>query len=153
MYHALRSRKRHRASLERAQADPSPRDDILRYETTWIGTASSPPLFDNASWNQNDSSLMLLLRSSDIADGWNTASLHLSAAEIQLYGAFSNALRRIKSSRISQLDFLYCIFFLNIYNIDLIKVLLVNLIVDYKSVSDRVRKPDSITNIVVGYHN
>ena len=30
MCHALRSRRRHRASLERAQADPSPRDDILR---------------------------------------------------------------------------------------------------------------------------
>ena len=28
--HALRSRRRHRASLEKAQADPSPRDVILR---------------------------------------------------------------------------------------------------------------------------
>ena len=61
----------HRASLERAQADPSPRDDILPYETTWKETASSPPLFDNASWNHHNSSLMLLLHSSDITDGLN----------------------------------------------------------------------------------
>ena len=41
------------------------------YETNWIGTASSPPLFDNASWNHHDSSLMRLLHSSNIAEGWN----------------------------------------------------------------------------------
>ena len=75
------------------------------YETTWIGTASSPPLFDNASRDHHDSSLMLLPRSSNIADGF------------------------------------FCIvfFFLNIYNIELIKVLLANLILDNKNVSDRVR--------------
>ena len=38
-----------------------------------------------------------------------------------------------------QLDFFVLYFFLNIYNTDLIKVLLVNLIVDHKNVSDRVR--------------
>ena len=41
------------------------------YETTWIGKASSPPLFDHASWNHHNSSLMLLPRSSNIAEGWN----------------------------------------------------------------------------------
>ena len=41
------------------------------YESTWIGTSSTPPLFDHDSWNHHEASQMLLPRSSNIAEGWN----------------------------------------------------------------------------------
>ena len=41
------------------------------FEATWIGTSSTPPTFSHDMWNQHDASLMLLPRSSNIAEGWH----------------------------------------------------------------------------------
>ena len=41
------------------------------YENTWIGTSSRSPLFAHEMWNQHDASLMLLPRSTNIAEGWH----------------------------------------------------------------------------------
>ena len=41
------------------------------YESTWIGTSSSNPNFSHDMWNFHDSSLMLLPRSTNIAEGWH----------------------------------------------------------------------------------
>ena len=64
------------------------------YETTWIGTASSPPLFDNASWNHHDSSLMLLVLSSNIADGWNNGFASLVSCRNPTIWSFLECARK-----------------------------------------------------------
>ncbi|XP_063682933.1 uncharacterized protein LOC134817602 [Bolinopsis microptera] len=42
------------------------------FESTWIGTTSTPPLFRHDSWNHHEAAQMLLPRSSNIAEGWNS---------------------------------------------------------------------------------
>ena len=42
------------------------------FESTWIGTTSTPPLFSHDSWNHHEASQMLLPRSSNVAEGWNS---------------------------------------------------------------------------------
>ena len=44
---------------------------INYYESTWIGTSSRNPLFSHDIWNFHDSTLMLLPRSTNIAEGWH----------------------------------------------------------------------------------
>lgn len=41
------------------------------YESTWVGTSSSNPHFSHSIWNFYDSTLMLLPRSTNIAEGWH----------------------------------------------------------------------------------
>ena len=41
------------------------------FEHTWIGTSSSSPLFDTWSWNQHETVLARLPRSSNLAEGWH----------------------------------------------------------------------------------
>ena len=64
------------------------------YETTWIGTASSPPLFDHASWNYHVSSLMLLPRSSNIAEGWNNGFASLVSCRNPTIWSFLECARK-----------------------------------------------------------
>ena len=42
-------------------------------EATWIGTPSKRPLFDHASWNHHEDTLLGLPRSSNIVEGWNNS--------------------------------------------------------------------------------
>ena len=44
---------------------------IQYYESTWIGTSSTPPLFAQWSWNQYDACQAGLPRSSNMAEGWH----------------------------------------------------------------------------------
>ena len=50
-------------------------DDMLQfvsyYEITWIGTSAADPLFSLDLWNFHDSTLMLLPRSTNLAEGWH----------------------------------------------------------------------------------
>ena len=64
------------------------------YETTWIGTTSSPPLFDHASWNYHVSSLMLLPRSSNIAEGWNNGFASLVSCRNSTIWSFLECARK-----------------------------------------------------------
>ena len=41
------------------------------YENTWIGTATSNPLYAHDMWNQHDASQLMIPRSSNIAEGWH----------------------------------------------------------------------------------
>ena len=41
------------------------------YENTWVGTSTTNPLFSHDMWNQHDASLMMIPRSSNIAEGWH----------------------------------------------------------------------------------
>jgi hypothetical protein len=41
------------------------------YESTWVGTSATDPLFSHDIWNFHDSTLMLLPRSTNIAEGWH----------------------------------------------------------------------------------
>ena len=41
------------------------------FEHTWMGTSSTPPIFDTWSWNQHDTVLAGLPRSSNLAEGWH----------------------------------------------------------------------------------
>ena len=51
---------------------PSDMADFTQYyESTWIETPGSPAKFDPACWNQHDSVLAGLPRSSNIAEGWH----------------------------------------------------------------------------------
>ena len=43
---------------------------ISYFESTWVGTSTTSPHFSHDMWNQHDASLMLLPRSSTIAEGW-----------------------------------------------------------------------------------
>ena len=40
---------------------------ISYFESTWVGTSTTSPLFSHDMWNQHDASLMLIPRSSNIA--------------------------------------------------------------------------------------
>ena len=42
---------------------------ISYFESTWVGTSTTSPLFSHDMWNQHDASLMLIPRSSNIAEG------------------------------------------------------------------------------------
>ena len=64
------------------------------YETTWIGTVSSPPLFDHASWNHHDSSLMLLPCSSNIAEVWNNGFASLVSCRNPTIWSFLECARK-----------------------------------------------------------
>lgn len=50
---------------------PDMADFTSYFQRTWIGSSSTDPMFDTAMWNQHDASLMLLPRSSNIAEGWH----------------------------------------------------------------------------------
>lgn len=51
---------------------PSSMDSFAEYyERTWVGTSSSPPLFSPWMWNQHDTVMSGLPRSSNIAEGWH----------------------------------------------------------------------------------
>ena len=53
-------------------AIPSDNSDFTQHcESTWIGTPNSPVKFDPACWNQHDSALAGLPRSSNIDVGWH----------------------------------------------------------------------------------
>ena len=41
------------------------------YESTWIGTSTTDPLFYHDMWNQHDAGQLLLPRSTNIAEGWH----------------------------------------------------------------------------------
>ena len=45
---------------------------ISYFESTWVGNSTTSPLFSHDMWNQHDASLMLIPRSSNIAEGWHT---------------------------------------------------------------------------------
>ena len=47
------------------------------FETTWMGTSATEPLFDTWSWNQNEAVLAHLPRSSNIAEGWHNGFKNL----------------------------------------------------------------------------
>ena len=64
------------------------------YKTTWIGTASSPLLFDHASWNHHDSSLMLLPCSSNITEGWNNGFASLFSCRNSTIWSFLECARK-----------------------------------------------------------
>ena len=51
-------------------APPPPRSPSY-FESTWVGTSTTSPLFSHDMWNQHDASLMLIPRSSNIAEGWH----------------------------------------------------------------------------------
>ena len=65
-------------------------DDMLHivsyYETTWIGTSAADPLFSLDLWNFHDSTLMVLPRSTNLAEGWHSSLCY--PAITRLYGAF-----------------------------------------------------------------
>ena len=44
---------------------------ISYFESTWVGTSTTSPHFSHDMWNQHDASLMLIPRSSNIAEGWH----------------------------------------------------------------------------------
>ena len=44
---------------------------ISYFESTWVGTSTTSPLLSHDMWNQHDASLMLIPRSSNIAEGWH----------------------------------------------------------------------------------
>ena len=44
---------------------------ISYFESTWVGTSTTSPLFSHSMWNQHDASLKLIPRSSNIAEGWH----------------------------------------------------------------------------------
>ena len=50
-------------------------DDMLQlvsyYKTTWIGTSSADPLFSLNLWKIHDSTLILLPRNTNLAEGWH----------------------------------------------------------------------------------
>ena len=125
-----------------------------------------------------DSSLMLLPRSSNIAEGWNNgfASLvscqnptiwsflecarkeqtitDMKIANILARRAFRREWKWVNSSALwdpeSSARFFVLYFFLYIYNIDLIKVLLVNLIVNLQSGSRTLSQSLSL-DIIISY--
>ena len=49
---------------------------ISFFESTWVGTSTTSPLFSHDMWNQHDTSLMLIPRSSNIAEGWHHCPLN-----------------------------------------------------------------------------
>ena len=44
---------------------------ISYFESTWVRTPTTSPLFSHDMWNQPDASLMLIPRSSNIAEVWH----------------------------------------------------------------------------------
>ena len=50
---------------------------VSYFESTWVGTSTTSPLFSHDMWNQHDASLMLIPRSSNIAEGWHHVPLNV----------------------------------------------------------------------------
>ena len=63
------------------------------YEFTWIGTSTTYPTFSHDMWNEHDASLMLLPRSTNIAeDGHRVFNSMLSCSNPTLW-KFINCLK------------------------------------------------------------
>lgn len=64
------------------------------FERTWIGSSTTQPLFPHYSWNHHDDSLMLLPRSSNIAEGWHNGFRSMMACSNPTIWKFIDCLKK-----------------------------------------------------------
>ena len=73
---------------------PSDMDAFARYyESTWMGTSSTSPLFDKDTWNQYDACQAGVPRSSNLAEGWHNGFRSLVGCAHPTVWKFLDALK------------------------------------------------------------
>ena len=66
---------------------------ISYFESTWVRTSTTSPLFSHDMWNQHDASLILIPRSSNIAEGWHHGSHSMLSCSNPTLWKFLDALK------------------------------------------------------------
>ena len=66
---------------------------ISYFESTWVRTSTTSPLFSHNMWDQHDASLMLIPRSSKIAEGWHHGSHSMLSCSNPTLWKFLDALK------------------------------------------------------------
>ena len=64
------------------------------FESTWIGTSSSDPLFSHDIWNQNEGTMAGLDRSSNKAEGWHNGFSTMMACSNPTIWKFLECLKK-----------------------------------------------------------
>ena len=66
---------------------------ISYFESTWVRTSTTSPIFSHDMWNQHDASLILIPRSSNIAEGWHHGSHSMLSCSNPTLWKFLDALK------------------------------------------------------------
>ena len=77
---------------------PSEMDSFTDYfERTWIGTATTPPLFSHHIWNQHEACMSRIPRSTNIAEGWHNGFMSLMQCHNPTLWKFSDCIKKEQS--------------------------------------------------------